>query len=125
MDGKPSRLCRVVFEVLEDGVVVSGRTQSATKWVHAYINSLEDWQDEPILARILIRKMEVIFDDCEIPSDIDEHNDFLEAAWTILASVRISLVTDAEIEELRKNEFDIRSGKAFEETLPPTDPQTP
>ena len=109
------RLNRVTHECLEDGVVVSGKIGSAESWVVAYLGSIDEWQYNAIIAGMLLHQMERIFDSCQEPSDITEHDGWLAAAWNMFSHLQIPLVQDSEIERLRTYEADIRSGKEFED----------
>ncbi len=111
-------LNRVTHERLEDGIVVSGTIQSAETWTVAYRKSLEAWQYAPIIAELLLHDMELIFDVCEKAEDLEEHNDWIHAAWRMIQHLDYMQKPPEEIERLKKYEADIRSGAIFKDDEP-------
>jgi hypothetical protein len=109
---------RVTHERIENGVVTSGRVASAEKWADAYRNSLDPWQWDSVVASILMREMEQVFDSCYgKPEMLLQHEVRLSAIKQLLSTMGELAVNPDEMQRILKYELHVRSGKTEEDEM--------
>lgn len=114
--GDSKSLYRVTFEVIDDGVVVSGRVASAHDWRLAFVRCIGSaWEHNCVIATMLLHKMDAIFDECYgEPENLFEYESDLAAIKAYLDHIK-HVVNPDEMARLVEYEKQVRSGETDED----------
>ena len=105
---------RVTHEVITDGIVTYGKTATADTFGGAYRSSLAgDWESNIVVSSVLMYELDVMFDFCNCPEDLQKQEPRLSAIKALLATMGPMSFDKNEMQRLLQDEEDIRSGKRF------------